>query len=102
MKILLIEDDDVHALCIERWLRPHKVVRVCRASEAMAIIRDGFDLILCDMGLPDATDMGEASTTVTEILAASQIPLIKISGKPRPGVIDKTEEAILDAIAGLQ
>lgn len=102
MKFLLIEDEEIDALLIERWLRPHEVVRVCRASEAMAIIQEGFDAILCDMGLPDATVMSEGTTTVTEILTETKIPLIKVSGRPRPGVIDKTEEAILEAVAGLQ
>lgn len=98
MRFLLVEDDDIDAMIITRWLKSHDVVRVRRASEAMAMVRDGFDAILCDMGLPDATVMTGSTTTVTEILTETKIPLVKISGNARPGVIDKTEAAILEAV----
>lgn len=101
MKILLVEDQEMDRLLITRWLRPHEVIAVKCAAEAMPLIRDGFDAILCDMGLPDATSMTDNTTTVTEILAESHIPLIKVSGTPRDGVVDKTREAILEAIERL-
>ena len=102
MRILLVEDDDVDAMIIERWLRGNEIVRVRTAAAAMSRIGHDFTAIICDMGLPDATFLTEGVTTVTEILAATKIPLIKVSGRPQAGVIDKTKEAIVAAVEKLR
>lgn len=65
LHILLVEDDDAHALLVGRVFRKLKISadRVSDAAQAMAYLRDGPsetdrrrpDLILLDLGLPGAS-----------------------------------------------
>jgi CheY-like chemotaxis protein len=57
--VLVIEDDPALGRVLGRLLVPHKVTAVPRAQEALARIRAGeqFQLILCDLMMPEMTGM---------------------------------------------
>ncbi len=59
-KVLVVEDERVLAMALERLLAPLHDVRVAlRANEAVAQIEAGdrFHVILCDLMLPEMTGM---------------------------------------------
>lgn len=55
MRILLVDDDaDIRRLCITALMRlGHEVVPCRNGREALGQLHEGFDLALCDIGLPD-------------------------------------------------
>jgi signal transduction histidine kinase len=57
--ILIVEDEPALGRVLERLLAPHEVTAVTRASDALARIRAGetFQLILCDVMMPEMTGM---------------------------------------------
>ncbi|HXU61845.1 MAG TPA: response regulator [Polyangia bacterium] len=57
--VLIVEDEPALGRVLERLLAPHKVTAVARASDALARIRAGqaFQLILCDLMMPEMTGM---------------------------------------------
>jgi CheY-like chemotaxis protein/two-component sensor histidine kinase len=57
--VLIIEDEAPLGRLLERVLAPHKVVVMTRAREALARIetREHFDIILCDLMMPEMTGM---------------------------------------------
>lgn len=57
--VLIVEDEPALGRVLERLLAPHKVTAVTRASDALARIRAGesFQLILCDVMMPEMTGM---------------------------------------------
>jgi signal transduction histidine kinase len=66
--VLIIEDEPALGRVLGRLLAPHKVTAVTRAQEALARIRaeESFDLILCDVMMPEMTGMdfhGELTKT---------------------------------------
>jgi signal transduction histidine kinase len=72
--VLVIEDEPALGRVIQRLLAPHKVTVVNRANEALARVSAGetFDLILCDLMMPEMTGMdfyAELSRTFPEIAA---------------------------------
>ena len=56
---LVVEDELALGRVLERILAPHRVVAVARAREALARIEAGerFDLVLCDVMMPEMTGM---------------------------------------------
>jgi CheY-like chemotaxis protein len=59
-RILVVDDEPLVGVAIERFLRPrHDVARVTSASEALGLLDAGerFDVILCDLMMPDVTGM---------------------------------------------
>ncbi len=59
IKILIIDDDRILAQTIARMLGHHDVTVVTRGSEALAQLDrgDSFDVLLCDLMMPDLTGM---------------------------------------------
>jgi len=57
--VLIVEDEPALGRVLERLLAPHKVTAVARASDALARIQAGqsFQLILCDLMMPEMTGM---------------------------------------------
>jgi signal transduction histidine kinase len=57
--VLAIEDEPAVGRTIQRLLIPHRVIVVTRAREALARIAAGerFDVILCDVMMPELTGM---------------------------------------------
>ncbi|HMC95739.1 MAG TPA: response regulator [Polyangia bacterium] len=57
--VLVIEDEPALGRVLQRLLAPHRVNVVTRASEALGRVAAGesFDLILCDLMMPEMTGM---------------------------------------------
>ncbi len=80
---MLVEDEDFDAAIItelfeRRTERGYAVTRACSLKEAKVVITNSeFDIIFCDMGLPDSTGL----TTVREILGATTtVPVVVLTG----------------------
>jgi signal transduction histidine kinase/ActR/RegA family two-component response regulator len=72
--VLVIEDEPALGRVLQRLLAPHRVTVVTRAREALTRIDAGepFDLILCDLMMPEMTGMdfhAELSRTHPEMVA---------------------------------
>jgi signal transduction histidine kinase len=72
--VLVIEDEPALGRVIQRLLTPHRVTVVTRANEALTRLASGdvFDLILCDLMMPEMTGMdfhAELSRTSPETAA---------------------------------
>ena len=57
--VLVVEDELALGRVLERILAPHRVVAVNRGREALARIQGGerFDVVLCDLMMPEMTGM---------------------------------------------
>jgi signal transduction histidine kinase len=57
--VLVVEDEPAIGRTLQRLLVPHEVTVVTRAREALDRIADGaaFDLVLCDVMMPEVTGM---------------------------------------------
>ncbi len=57
--VLIVEEEPALRRVLERLLAPHKVTAVTRAPDALSLIRGGerFQLILCDVMMPEMTGM---------------------------------------------
>ena len=55
MRILLVDDEPIVLRALQRVLKHHAVTAVTSGTEALALIRQGatFDLIACDLNMPD-------------------------------------------------
>lgn len=66
LRILVIDDEAAALRALERALREHEVVTAAGGREALAMLAagDDFDLILCDVMMPDVSgvDVAEALT----------------------------------------
>lgn len=82
--VLLVEDDDLDAVLVERLLQRSggpsiHVRRAKRLAECLSVIPEGgFDVILLDLGLPDAEDGIGALQAVHR--ADGQIPIVVLTG----------------------
>ena len=58
-RILVVDDEPLVARAIERMLaRKHRVVAVTSAASALACLEEGaFDVVICDLMMPDMTGM---------------------------------------------
>jgi PAS domain S-box-containing protein len=83
VRILLVEDDDVAALLLQKTLEHslHCVFELSRADCLCAALREvaegGVDLILLDLGLPDSNGL---DTFVRMHSGATRVPIIVLSG----------------------
>ena len=85
MKVLLVEDNEEHAELLTRLLLESdeaffEVVRfpsLCPALEALAGARDGFNLILLDLSLPDSDGF---QTFLTMQERAPDLPIVVLTG----------------------
>jgi CheY-like chemotaxis protein len=59
LRILVVDDDSLVRTALERCLGDHQVTLADGADAAMALLDAGaqFDLILCDLMMPDMTGM---------------------------------------------
>ncbi len=58
-RILLVDDDQLVLKSMQRLLRRHNVTAMSGGAEALALLEEdsGFDIILCDLMMPDVTGM---------------------------------------------
>ncbi len=72
--VLIIEDEPALGRVLGRLLAPHKVTAVTRAQEALARLRAGesFQLILCDLMMPEMTGMEFYAELVARDRAAAE------------------------------
>ncbi|MEA2571230.1 MAG: hypothetical protein QOI24_3231 [Acidobacteriota bacterium] len=84
LRLLLVEDDPASASSLRELLEssdsPHFAVRhVSSAAAACDAVTDGgIDIVILDLGLPDATDL-EALTRIEECI--DEIPVIVLTGQ---------------------
>ncbi len=74
--VLIVEDEPALGRVLGRLLAPHRVTAVTRAQEALARLRSGesFQLILCDLMMPEMTGMDfYAELVKTDQAAADRI-----------------------------
>ncbi len=57
--VLVVEDESALGRVLARLLTPHRVTAVSRARDALALIRrdERFDVVLCDLMMPEMTGM---------------------------------------------
>jgi CheY-like chemotaxis protein len=57
--VLVVEDESALGRVLARLLTPHRVTAVSRARDALTLIRRGerFDVVLCDLMMPEMTGM---------------------------------------------
>ena len=88
LRVLLVEDDFGDAALVEiflheAWVSKPPEVRhvVCMADAKQALSEARFDIVLCDLSLPDAEGMG----TVIELRDSSQgAPIVVLTGRDDP------------------
>lgn len=58
-RILVVDDEALVGMSVKRILRSHEVIALTSAKEALArcVAGDAYDLILCDLMMPDMTGM---------------------------------------------
>jgi CheY-like chemotaxis protein len=95
LRILLVEDHDGIARACQRLLvsHGHFVVRAAAAASALAAAeREAFDLLLCDLSLPDGSGLQllpRLRSCLTQHNAERVVPAIAISGSVYRDDIDK-------------
>jgi CheY-like chemotaxis protein len=82
LRILLVEDHDGIARACQRLLvsHGHFVVRAAGAASALAAAeREKFDLLICDLSLPDGSGL-ELLPRMRSCSSSREVPAIAISG----------------------
>ncbi|SDM87005.1 response regulator [Maricaulis salignorans] len=108
--VLHIEDLNCDALLIEHFLRntypgPVKLHRVKSLAEGRAALGEtAFDILLLDLGLPDATNMED---DIAALHAVRPVPLIILSGSDNAEIIGRTfasggEDALVKSLENFQ
>src|SRR4030095_1915966 len=88
LRVLLVEDDFGDAALVEIFLHeawasspPDVTHVVCMADAMRALGENSYDIVLCDLSLPDA----EGMDTVIELRSNSQgIPIVVLTGRDDP------------------
>jgi CheY-like chemotaxis protein len=96
VKLLLVEDHVDTARALTRLLenRGYKMESVPTVAAGLeAINRDKFDLILCDLGLPDGTGI----ELIEEVRKARATPAIALTGFGMQQDVERAERAGFDA-----
>ncbi|HVY40695.1 MAG TPA: response regulator [Polyangia bacterium] len=97
--VLVIEDEPALGRVLGRLLAPNKVTAILRAREALARIRAGeeFNLVLCDLMMPEMTGMEFHSELArTDRAAADRI--VFMTG----GAVTADARAFLEAVPNVQ
>ena len=99
-RILLVEDDEVNALVLERFLAMLGQVPLCAdcVHQALRIAREGeFALAIVDMNLPDGDGMGLLSK-LRGMPAHRNTPVILISAHVRHDEVEQLLASGFDAV----
>jgi signal transduction histidine kinase/ActR/RegA family two-component response regulator len=94
-RILIIDDDEHVAKVLARLLREHDVMMTHNSRQAIALLetRRDFDLVFCDLIMPERTGM-DIYQHVQKIDPAFAARMVFISG----GVFDANARAFVDSI----
>jgi PAS domain S-box-containing protein len=89
-RILIIDDEKALANALRRQLRPHAVVSVTDGAEALRLLKEdrGFDLILCDLIMPEMTGMDVARALAAEAPEVLQRMVFMTGGAFTPAAED--------------
>jgi PAS domain S-box-containing protein len=96
VRLLLVEDhvDTARALVRLMESRGYKIASVPNVETGLqAVAREPFDLILCDLGLPDGTGIDFIQT----VRKSHQTPAIALTGFGMQQDVDRAEQAGFDA-----
>ncbi|MEY2528838.1 MAG: hypothetical protein QOJ05_928, partial [Verrucomicrobiota bacterium] len=96
VRLLLVEDHEDTARALARLLEHRGFIIQIAPSVATAlevIGRDEFDLLLCDLGLPDGTGID----LITKIRETRQTPAIALTGFGMQEDVDRAQDAGFDA-----
>lgn len=95
MRILLVDDDPaIRKLCVTALMRlGHEVVPCRNGKEALGQLHAGFDLVLCDIGLPDINGIDVIRAIKVH---APGLPVIVISAHEQEEWGKKASEAGAD------
>jgi PAS domain S-box-containing protein len=96
VRLLLVEDhvDTARALVRLMESRGYKIATVPNVETGLqAVAREPFDLILCDLGLPDGTGIDFIQT----VRKSHQTPAIALTGFGMQQDVDRAEQAGFDA-----
>ena len=92
-RVLIVEDEFMIALALEKQLEQHGcevVAKVDNAEEALALIEDNHpDLIVMDIKLNGGIDGIEAVRRIREF---ADIPVIYLTGNGEAGSMEQAEE----------
>jgi len=91
MTILLVEDHTGTRQAIRTWLemKGHSVVEAQDVKSALAVAAARFDLLLCDIGLPD----GDGWTLLETLRKNESITAIAVSGYCSPSDVARSKAA---------
>jgi CheY-like chemotaxis protein len=91
MTILLVEDhlDTRRALRTYLELMGHSVVEAHDVKSALASATEPFDVLICDLGLPD----GDGWTLFETLSKSRSIPAIAVSGYSLPADLARSKSA---------
>lgn len=92
--ILLVEDDGIQQIIMERYINElgHSVLATVsegRAAIQAALSLDGIDLIIMDIRLSDDIDGIEAMSRIRE---KSQVKVIYVTGNTEPATRERAKE----------
>jgi len=96
LRMLLLEDHDDTARALSRLLenRGYKVKTVSTVASAKAAAKDNeFDILLCDLGLPDGTGVD----FIEEVRRTQRTPAIALTGFGMQQDVDRARNAGFDA-----
>jgi CheY-like chemotaxis protein len=81
-RILILDDDELVLRVLQRWLASdHDVVAVSTGKDALALVAKGerFDMILCDLMMPEMTGM-DLCSELTRIAPAQADRMVFMTG----------------------
>lgn len=99
MNVLLVEDNEDAAELLRQVLKlsGHQVTVANRAQEGIDLARQGdFDVILCDIGLPDGMSGFDVAKTLRKTSGVRDTPMVALTGYGRPEDKKRCEEAGFD------
>lgn len=99
--VLLVEDNDVDASAISRSIQKNatdfQLERVKRMADCLTALRDGVNVVLLDLGLPDCGGGLDALRTVRD--AHRELPIVVVTGQADEQIaVDALREGAQDYI----
>jgi DNA-binding response OmpR family regulator len=77
MRVLMVEDDDAIAVPLARGLEREGLVVARASTGAAALLAEGYDVVLLDLGLPDI----DGFEVCRRLRASSEVPIIVVTAR---------------------